>query len=1083
MAKGNSVVIKIDGDDSGYKKTLEGIAKTTKAGMADIKAGIDLAVASMQNLAAVAEKGVNYNATIEQMKTSFEVMTGSAEKAADVVDRLRVMGAETPFEFTDLAKTTQLLMQYGFTADDAIDRMRMLGDIAQGNKEAMNSIAMGYAQMSSAGKVNLQDIKQMINGGFNPLQEISERTGESMADLYDRISDGEMKVSEITESMKHATSEGGKFFQSMEKQSQTLNGQLSTLKDNADQLLGSLTEGVSEGLRDQMLPFANNLVAELQGAFDAGGYQGLVDTATDMIPDLLGMMTGELQKGIEGLTRWLPKGATKLMQALPSALRAGATVTPQITQALFEVAGQIVNELIYMLPELAPAVLNGLEDMFGSVLSGTASLIENMFYGIDRMLHKGQTKVAGAWVDDEKIAEFKFDLDTDITPAEKSIQSAYDDIREALNTDLLTDDQRNEILGMIGDDYETIKQKLMSFGMEEDEAEALATTITAAGGIIKDKIDALDIGVDSGTVLKWIAQAGGSRLRLKSAMKKAGLSQEDQNEVIGVFDTMMENITGALPNVIDEIFDTLTNGKIEDDDPKSLKDKLDEAYQQDLAEIDKWLEENIGELDDKSDTYASDVAALSEEAAGYKAELGVLHGQMVALVESLAGQPTEVVEARMGELAAIQERIAEINEYINATMEKARHAEQDAYRVVRAGANANTETITAAFEFANVEFKLNEQEAQDAYDAAVAELNAQLASREITSEEYDTEIEAKTAELEAAKAAAMQTYDEMLAEIFGGIAESEGASAAIEEAAKKINLRDALDALNTELANQFGSNKIGDQLGDEFTQMLAEKMGIKPEMLKDKTIDEVRGAIDGWMVDLVYETQDAVEGIDAEKLQAAYEAALQQGLLSDTAFDAKEPEDKITALFKGIFENSAEQSLQDAQAAGETVMNGAGEGAKESGALGTDKGGDFGSGYVSAIRSWANAAYSAAYTLAKSAEEGIADGQESASPSKVAMGLGRDFGDGYSIGLQESMARAASIARRMSGGIATAAEITRSMRVNVPSLQQDIVLANEQSDRNVNLYVNGRQLGRVMAADNQAAQNSYNRNVALGVGK
>lgn len=134
-----------------------------KAGLADVKAGIDMATVAVKKLADVASKGVNYNATIEQLKTSFEVMTGSAEKAADVVERLRVMGAETPFEFADLASTTQLLMQYGFTADEAIDRMSMLGDIAQGNKEAMNSIALGYAQMSSAGKVNLQDIKQMIN--------------------------------------------------------------------------------------------------------------------------------------------------------------------------------------------------------------------------------------------------------------------------------------------------------------------------------------------------------------------------------------------------------------------------------------------------------------------------------------------------------------------------------------------------------------------------------------------------------------------------------------------------------------------------------------------------------------------------------------------------------------------------------------------------------------------------------------------------------------------------------------------------------------------------------------------------------
>lgn len=162
MAAG-SIKIKIDGDDSGLQKTLSNVKYATKAGLADIKAGIDMTAAAMKGLADVVGKGVNYNAMIEGYKTSFEVMTGSAEKATEVVERLRKLGASTPFETTDLVKTTQLLMQYGFSADDAIEKMTMLGDISQGNAEAMTSIATGYAQMSSAGKVNLQDIKQMIN--------------------------------------------------------------------------------------------------------------------------------------------------------------------------------------------------------------------------------------------------------------------------------------------------------------------------------------------------------------------------------------------------------------------------------------------------------------------------------------------------------------------------------------------------------------------------------------------------------------------------------------------------------------------------------------------------------------------------------------------------------------------------------------------------------------------------------------------------------------------------------------------------------------------------------------------------------
>lgn len=113
--------------------------------------------------AGAAKKGVEYNALIESYQTSFEVMTGSAEEAADVVQQLKDIGAKTPFELTDLADVTQLLMNYGFTADEAIDRMNMLGDISQGNADKMQRIATAYGQMSSAGKVQLEDVKQMID--------------------------------------------------------------------------------------------------------------------------------------------------------------------------------------------------------------------------------------------------------------------------------------------------------------------------------------------------------------------------------------------------------------------------------------------------------------------------------------------------------------------------------------------------------------------------------------------------------------------------------------------------------------------------------------------------------------------------------------------------------------------------------------------------------------------------------------------------------------------------------------------------------------------------------------------------------
>lgn len=238
----------------------------------------------------IASTALGYNATMEGYQTSFEVMMGSAEKAKKIVAELTDFAAKTPFEMRDLADTTQLLMNYGLTADQAMERMSMLGDIAQGNAEKMNRIAIAYGQMSSAGKVQLEDIKQMIEAGFNPLQEISQTTGESMQSLYDRISAGTISVDEITAAMQRSTAEGGKYFQSMEKQSQTLNGQLSTLKDNASQALGTMFQGVSESLTTTVLPQINEALqsidVEAVGQKITTVFNQIVAAVTPLIPVL-----------------------------------------------------------------------------------------------------------------------------------------------------------------------------------------------------------------------------------------------------------------------------------------------------------------------------------------------------------------------------------------------------------------------------------------------------------------------------------------------------------------------------------------------------------------------------------------------------------------------------------------------------------------------------------------------------------------------------------------------------------------------------------------------------------------------------
>lgn len=229
---------------------------------------------------------VDYQKSMEYYTTSFTVMTGSADKASETVKKLADIGATTPFDMPQLADATSLLMNFGFSADDAVDSMMMLGDISQGNADKLNSIARAYGKMNSAQKVTLEDINMMIDAGFNPLQEISEKTGESMQSLYDRISKGKMSVDEITESMKRSTSEGGKYFQSMDAQSQTLDGRLSTLSDTVNSKLGEALQPILQKAADEWIPNITNAIDNM----DIDSVVSVIDDLISGVGDLFGFI-------------------------------------------------------------------------------------------------------------------------------------------------------------------------------------------------------------------------------------------------------------------------------------------------------------------------------------------------------------------------------------------------------------------------------------------------------------------------------------------------------------------------------------------------------------------------------------------------------------------------------------------------------------------------------------------------------------------------------------------------------------------------------------------------------------------------
>lgn len=193
---------------------------------------------------------LSVRAEMQGLEASFTTLTASGEKGRRMLQELTRFGAETPMELGDLARAAETMLSFGIAGDQVVPIIKQLGDISGGSGEKLQSLALAFSQMSATGRLMGQDLNQMINAGFNPLQELSRTTGRSMAELKAAMEQGALSVEDVTDALRSATSQGGLFFRNLEAQSQTLRGALGQLSDAYDGMLngiGQQTEGLMQG--------------------------------------------------------------------------------------------------------------------------------------------------------------------------------------------------------------------------------------------------------------------------------------------------------------------------------------------------------------------------------------------------------------------------------------------------------------------------------------------------------------------------------------------------------------------------------------------------------------------------------------------------------------------------------------------------------------------------------------------------------------------------------------------------------------------------------------------------------------------
>lgn len=198
-------------------------------------------------LKALGSEMIRVRGEFQAADTAIQTLLGSKEKADMLMTQVREYAKISPLEFSDVTKATQMMLGFNIEAEKVPRYLQAIGDVSMGDTQRFNSLTLAFSQMSAAGKLMGQDLNQMINAGFNPLQIISEKTGKSIATLKDEMSKGAISAEMVQQAFIDATSAGGKFYQMSENASKTINGQLSMMQDAMDAAfneLGQKSEGV-----------------------------------------------------------------------------------------------------------------------------------------------------------------------------------------------------------------------------------------------------------------------------------------------------------------------------------------------------------------------------------------------------------------------------------------------------------------------------------------------------------------------------------------------------------------------------------------------------------------------------------------------------------------------------------------------------------------------------------------------------------------------------------------------------------------------------------------------------------------------
>jgi len=466
----------------------------------------------------------------EQLEARLRVLTGSAEAGAAVFERIKKFAASTPFEVTDLVKATSQLIAFGFSADEALDSLQYLGDIAAATGSNINDIALILGQARTVGVAFTQDLRQLASRGIPVFEMLQEQTGLTGKAFDKFVSDGGVTFEVLNGILRKTASEGGKFFDGMGEQSRTLGGRLSNFKDAAKNAFAELGDAIIEstnlGVRIEQLSNLINALVERFKELSPEAKRTAVNIA--LIVSAIGPATfviGKFATVIGGLAKSMGS-LFKLIIGLagPTGIIIGVVALVGAMYYEFENVRKVVNGLLKtfvafgtLMLQLGKQLLN-FTSLLGAIKSGN---IENIRTSFNK-------------------------LKNDLTDLPSIVGDAFKNINFT--------DSENKIDSFID------KAKKAIFGIKTEAANVVipgiqpTTTVTGGGGGVG--LDS-DIDKSQAYATALLPNFEGATEQLRTYNTELEKNSSITDRVNATFDILSSSITP----IIDGVFNALESGQ------------------------------------------------------------------------------------------------------------------------------------------------------------------------------------------------------------------------------------------------------------------------------------------------------------------------------------------------------------------------------------------------------------------------------------------------------------------------------------------------------------------------------------------